>query len=235
MFNHRERTLRFYKERRAEGHRPQQARAIAKHDAKYKDTKKPDILPSRYDAYDGKEITDLPNGWKINVEFQRDEDTGAPWKECDGHGKVYETRYREDHMDDWELNSERGWYRYYDWKDTLPIAIRERWDAAPYHTGTKHEQAMRAMKADCEYLRRWCQDDWWYVGMIVTLLDENDKDIAEDSCWGYESDCIDYLASEARSWAAHMIVKARKERRKARVNAAVEKIVADAMAEGERV
>lgn len=227
-----ERVLHFYRQHRAKNLGASQAILIARHDARYWErSKKLDIMPSRYDAYDGEEITELPNGWKIKVEFQRDEDYGPPWKEHDGHGEIVETHCRQDHMGDWELNSERGWYRYYDWKATLPIAIKDRWDAAPYGVGTKHERAMRAMKADYEYLRAWCNDAWWYVGIIVTLLDENDEEIDEESCWGFESNCIDYLCSEARSWAAHMLVKARKVQHNVRTSVPVR----NAMSEGARV
>ena len=180
--NYRERVLHFYKQHRAENQRASQAILIARYDAKYGEgSKNLLMMPSRYTAYDGdEEITELPTGWKIKVEFQRYEDSGPPWAECDGHGERYETRYREDHMDDWELRSDRYNHLYYDWKATLPIAIRDCWDAAPYGVGTKHERAMRAMKADYEFLRAWCNDEWWWVGMIVTLLDENDDD---DGCW----------------------------------------------------
>jgi len=229
--NYPARVLYFYKIRREEGHRPQQAKLIAKHDAKYGErSPKLAMMPSPYAAYDGEETTTLPNGWQIKVEFQRDDDMCAPWKEHDGHGYVYETHEREEHMDDWELNSERGWYRYYDWKKTLPLAIKDLWDAKPYG-GNKQERAMRAMKHDCEWLRRWCQDDWWWCGMTVTLLDENDFEIDSESCWGYDSDSIDYLCSEARNWAARMICKERKVRQA--VRSAIP--IRDAMSEGARV
>lgn len=230
--DYRERVLHFYRHHRAENKRASQAILIARHDAKYGErSKKLWVMPSQYEAYDGEEITDLPNGWKLKVKFQHDEFCEPPWKDCDRHGEIVETHCRQDYMDDWELNSERGWYRYYDWKATLPIAIKDRWDAAPYGVGTKHERAMRAMKADYEFLRAWCNDAWWWVGMIVTLLDENNEQIDEESCWGYASNDVGYLCSEARSWAAHMIVKERKEQRNVRTSVPVR----NAMSEGARV
>ena len=210
-----------YKVQRAEGHRPSQALAIAKSDARYcNGSNKRNMMPSRYAAYDGVEITELPNGWKIKVEFRHDGDSGPPWSECDGMGVIETSTHRPgeyDEYDDWIINSDRGWYRYFDWKATLPIAIRDGWNTPPYHMHhDKKAQAMAAMRSTCEYLRRWCNDGWWYVGMIVTLLDEDSNEIEEDSCWGFESDSTDYLTSEARSWAAHMIVKARKDLREKR-------------------
>jgi hypothetical protein len=230
--NYREKVLHFYGERRREGHRPGQALCIAKHDAKYKEdykakihSNKLDMMPSHHAAYAGEETTALPNGWKIKVEFCYDTDTGPPWKECDGHGVVYEARSREEYMDDWLLNDDRGWYRYYDWKASLKLAIKDGWGCKPYDISS----AMDAVKADYEFLRRWCNDDWWYVGMIVTLLDEDDTELREDSVWGFDSDSIDYLCSEARSWAARMIRDERDERRAEARHTKINARFADAM------
>lgn len=226
--DYKSRVLFFYKKAREDGYRPQQAMIHAKHFAKYGEgSPKLDVLPSPYSAYEGEQVTDLSNGWKIKVEFEYDHDYGKPWEECDGHGVIYETHSREEYMDEWLLNNSRGWYRYYDWKESLKLAIKDKWGCKPYDTST----AMDAIKADYEWLRRWCNDDWWWVGMIVTLLDEDDNEIDSDSCWGYDSDSIDYLCSEARSWAAHMIRKERKVQRNVRQSA----LIREAMSEGARV
>lgn len=222
--------LKAYKIRRSEGFRPKDALVMAKHDAKYGErSKKRDLMPSRYEAYAGEEVTELPNGWKIKVEFHHDSDSGPPWKECDGMGVIEESpRYWGDLHEsyrDWRM----GEYHYFDWKATLPIAIKEGWDSKPYGSTDKQERAMRAMRSTYEYLRRWCDDQWWYVGMIVILLDEDDTELAEESCWRYESDAMDHLTSEARSWAAHMIVKERRERRESLRQARIASRFHDAM------
>jgi len=225
---YRDEVRRFYKKCRAEGMAAtgalRQAKWLAKYDPQTKYGCKFNILESRYGAYEGEEITKLPNGWKIKVAFQYDSDSGPPWKDCDGMGVIEDSHRRPGEYgeyDDWILYSDRGWYRYYDWKATLPEALRDGWNTKPYHFHSKHEQAMAAMRSTCEYLRNWCNNDWYYVGMIVTLLDEDDKELAEDSCWGFESESMDYLLEQARSWAAHMI---RKERRDRRETARQEKI-----------
>ena len=224
--DYKSRVLFFYKKSREDGLRPQQAMCHAKHFAKYGErSPKLDVLPFQYSAYEGDKTTQLPNGWQIKIAFEYDSDSGQPWKECDGHGVVYETHSREDYMDDWELNSERGWYRYYDWKASLKLAIKDRWGCKPYDTST----AMDAVKADYEWLRRWCNDGWWWVGMIVTLLDADDNEIDSDSCWGFDSDSLDYLCSEARHWAARMIHKERKAEREARRQERIASRFQDAM------
>ena len=227
--------LKHYKKRRAEGRSPQQARAIAKHDARYGagSRKVAHVLESSYVAYEGTQEVKYPNGWTLKVEIKYDDDDhGPPWEDCDGHGVITGWVPRMDHMEGWYLNRCGSSYRYYDYKATLPKAIKEQWDAPPYRTGTKLEQAMRAMRADYEYLRGWCHDEWWYVGLIVTLRDENGRELDEESCWGYESMCVDYIASEARSWAAHMIRKARDEKRAEIWQEKVDRRFADAMACG---
>ena len=233
---YRDEVLRFYKQERKDGTKAAQALRSAKWSAKYDEQtkygRKYDILDSRYGAYEGEQITELPNGWKLKVRFEHDSDSGPPWKDCYGMGVIEESRNRPgeyDEYDDWILNSDRGWYRYYDWKATLPEALRDGWDTKPYHFHSKREQAMAAMKSTYEHLYEWCNDHWWYVGMIVTLLDENDDELQEDACWGFESNCMDYLLEEARSWAAHMIRKERKERREAALQEKISNRFTDAM------
>ena len=226
--------LKHYKKRRAEGRSPQQARAIAKHDARYGagSRKVAHVLANTYNAYADKVEVKYPNGWTLTVEIQYDDDHSPPWEDCDEHGVVTGWTSRMDHMDDWELNYSQHRYQYYDYKATLPKALKEQWDASPYGAGNKVERAMRAMRADYEYLRGWCHDECWYVGLIVTLRDENGRELDEESCWGYESMCVDYIASEARSWAAHMIRKARDEKRAEIWQEKVDRRFADAMACG---
>lgn len=236
--NYKDAVRSFYMKHRRDGVRASDAWRNAKWGAMYdpqtKYGRKFDILDSRYGAYEGEQITELPNGWKIKVEFQYDNDSGPPWENCDGVGVIEESRYRGrpgeyGEYDDWILNSDYGWYHYYDWKATLPEAIRDGWNTKPYHFANKREQAMAAMRSTCDYLREWCNNDWWYVGMIVTLLDQNDEELQEDACWGFESESMDYLCSEARDWAAHMIRKERRSRREAALQEKINNRFAEAM------
>lgn len=55
-----------------------------------------------------------------------------------------------------------------------------------------------AAYADYERLRKWCADQWSYVGVVVTVTDEDDAELANESLWGIESDCHDYLTETAR-------------------------------------
>lgn len=220
------RVLKAYKVERAKNLSAKQALRHAKYEAKYGfGSPKRRIMPYRGET----EVIELPNGWTAEIEIQYDEDSGPPWENSDGHGVVTDWQSRDENLEGWELNSDRSSYRYYDWRATLPIAIRDGWDAPPYKTGTPREQAMRAIKLDYEYLRGWCNGDWCYVGLIVTLKDENGEVIDEDSCWGYDAESDEYLCSEARSWLAHMLRKARKEKHERTLQARIDNRFHDAM------
>lgn len=84
-------------------------------------------------------------------------------------------------------------------------ARREGWNTKPYTFPTKGAQAA-AVRADFEYLRRWCEGHWHYCGIRVTLLDDDGEETkVSHELWGIESDCDDYhqtviaeLADECR-------------------------------------
>lgn len=235
MNNYKTRVLAAYKAERAKNLKAEHALCIAKHLAKYGyRSPKRDILPAYIlPTYSGEQITELRNGWKIKVEVEIDRDARPPWENSDEHGVVTAWQDYDDALDAWELLSDRlGHCRYYDWRATLPIAIKDGWDAPPFYTGNKRERAMRAIKADYEYLRRWCAESWWYVGLIVTLLGEDDEVIAFSPCWGYESNAMDHICSEARSWASRMIRKERRDRREAARRDRISNRFQDAMACG---
>lgn len=218
--NYREQVLARYKFRRAEGHWPDQALRIARHDAKYGEhSPKRHVLPSQYEAYEEEQNNKLPNGWYWKILFKYDSNHERPEDWDDGQGVTYIKRgydYPDEHEREWLLWSERYDWLIYDFKASLEKALKQGWNCPPYHEGTKLERAVRAVRENYDYLRRFYNQHWWYVGMIVELYDEDDTLLDEESCWGYESDCMDYLCEEARSWAASMIKKERRSRREER-------------------
>lgn len=125
----------------------------------------------------------------FSVEFEQDPDSGAPW-DNDGHGPVTGWETRDKLPGELVLNSDRGSKRFYDFAEACRIARRDGWDAAPFNDGseTKRQQAAKAARADFEYLRQWCDNQWEYVGVIVTLLDDDgEKTDVSDSLWGVET------------------------------------------------
>lgn len=141
----------------------------------------------------GKELT-------FSVKFERDADSGAPWENSDCHGPVSDWERRDKRPGELVLNSGRGGKRFYDFAEACHIARRDGWDAHPYNDGTetKRQQAAKSAMADYEYLREWCNDQWEYVGVIVTLLDdEGEETEVSESLWGVESRG-DYHHEQAR-------------------------------------
>lgn len=209
----------YYKLERAEGQRASQALIFAKHDARYGMTedfycrvitpiqrRKHRLLPD----YVGDQVRyELPGGLYAIVKIEYDTDYSPPWKNSDGHGVVSDWEYRGEANGRWELCEDSYSRRYYDWRETLKIAKRDGW-------GHRNGDIMDAVRRDYEYLRAWCNDTWYYVGVVVELYDANDELIGEDSCWGYESYCKDYLCSEARSWLCWMLRDYRRKEQAAR-------------------
>lgn len=125
------------------------------------------------------------------VEWVYDEHCGPPWENSDGHGVVSDWVTRDKKPGELVLAEGRGRRRYYDLAATMKIAKRDGWNAEPYEWPTKNEQAHAAVMADYEYLRRWCNDEWHYCGIVVTKLVDGCK--AESaSIFGVESDADDY-------------------------------------------
>jgi len=131
----------------------------------------------------GKELT-------FAVKFERDDDAGAPWENAEGHGPVTGWERRDKHPGELVLNTDRGSKRFYDYAEACRIARRDCWDAAPYNDGseTKRQQAAKAAMADYDYLRQWCANVWEYVGVTVTLLDDDGEPTeVSDSVWSVET------------------------------------------------
>lgn len=148
----------------------------------------------------------------FKVEIEPDQDHGAPWVENDGHGPVSDWTTRDKRPGELVLCSDRGSKRYYDFAEACCIALRDGWGIAPDRLAewteragrapTKRQIAAAAARADFEYLRAWCDGDWQYVGVIVTLLDEDGEDTeVSDSLWGVEDSATDYIRECARDIA----------------------------------
>lgn len=154
------------------------------------------------------ETVELGGGFSAVIGTPYEGDGGAPWDKEDGHGPVsgWEPRAKRPH--ELVLNDDGHSKRFYDFAEAVRIAKRDGWDTAPYGQGTKGERAHRAAMADYNRLRRWCNNDWVYIGVTVTVLYRG-SEIADDSLWGIESDG-DYW----RDVAVEMIEGAIKAHRK---------------------
>jgi len=159
------------------------------------------------------------NGQTVLIEYFHDSDTGAPWENCDGHGNVTRVMsyYGNIEKKPGQVvlhKGDRNCYSYlYDFADAMKTAKRDGWNAEPYNPegDTPAKRALRAVNADMEYLRRWCADQWSYVGIVCTLLDsEGEKTDVSDSCWGFET-FKDYHETEGRRMAQELADSANRE------------------------
>lgn len=140
------------------------------------------------------------NGHTITIKWYHDEDHGTPWEEEDGHGPVSEWTRRDKQPGERVLCEDHGNVRYYDFAEAVKIAKRDGWDAKPYGTGTAKQRTTRAVEADFDHLRGWCNDAWHYAGYNVTI----DGMEYHESLWGIDSPSMDQFEkdaiAEARAW-----------------------------------
>lgn len=156
--------------------------------------------------YDGSIIE--VDGMSFKVSIENDLFCDPPWESCDGHGPVSDWEQRNKAPGEMILCTDRGHKRFYDFAAAVKQARREGWNTAPYNWKTKGEQAHMSALADFDYLRRWCNDDWQYVVLGVSLLDEDDLEMDEkEYLGGVEYDWTDtaYVQYEAENLAREII------------------------------
>lgn len=156
---------------------------------------------ARKDSFHDEIYTDPRTGMQYRVDYYADHGYTPPHENEDGHGVVVELDYA--HDDEGEIETRREWgslteeaamrmaayrelhhdrtgYVYYDVIASINKAIRE-W-------GCKPEDAPAAVESDYEYLRGWYQDDWHYMTIQVTKLDEDGEETDDyQIVGGYES------------------------------------------------
>lgn len=82
-----------------------------------------------------------------------------------------------------------------DWRDEQSAATSEVYEVLRETVG-KGEYAAMAARSDFERLQGWCDDQWNWCGVVVTVEREG-VELASASLWGIESDAGDYLVTVA--------------------------------------
>ncbi len=158
------------------------------------------------------------SGLTFRVDFKYDHDAGRPWDNSEGHGPVREasrnyTGYIDKRPGERVLYAgnrrELSWV--YDWKAACKLARADGWNAEPYDAP---DRIQRAVQADFDFLRAWCNDQWCYVGVIVTLINDDGTGGVSDSLWGVET-YKDYHHECARDIAGELAQQALRERAEA--------------------
>lgn len=146
-------------------------------------------------------------GTHYRVRVSYDDFADEPWNYCDGHGPVSEWTTRDKRAGELILAADGRRKMLYNFQEAIKKAKAEGWDAEPYKTGTKGEQAVRAAMADYKYLKSWCDNEWHYAVLHVVLLDSECEELAEydDYLSGVEFDYgMEYWKEEAANMAEEL-------------------------------
>ena len=158
-------------------------------------------------------------GLTFLVRTEPDLDAGPPWENCDGHGRVTGWEPLDAGLDPARyrlLSEDRHAARYYDFTESLRIALRDKWGVSDEEYAklkaertdggepTPEQITYRAVVRDYEYLRAWCQDEWEYIGVIVELRGAEGLTPSQ-SLWGIESNDTAYIQEVAQQLADQSI------------------------------
>lgn len=178
-----------------------------------------DIFTEQFDSYvcDGDTITAQHDGFTLTATIHADNDYGSPWDECDGHGPVSDWTSRDKKPGELILSSDRSSKRFYDYAEACKIAARDGWGMTGGKlTGeSKRAYAARAAMHDYKALKAWCNDEWSYCGVAVTVS-RNDVQLTGDynhALWGiernYPGSDNSYLRDVANEYASQALDAAR--------------------------
>lgn len=125
----------------------------------------------------GDTITTTKDGFEVTASIEQDYHMGPPWEEHDGHGPVSDWRRKESKRPGERiLHEDGGSCRFYDFEEAVEIAKRDGWcantvDAELERVGsiTKGERAARAAEADFEVLKAWCNDEWHWCSVSLSV------------------------------------------------------------------
>jgi len=163
-------------------------------------------FPDGLESY-GETVTEIE--LTVTATIQQDFHAESPWDASDGHGAVSDWTKRAKQPGELVLADHRGYKRFYDFAGACRTALADGWNAAPYEIPgeTPRQRAARAARADFEFLRGWCNDEWHYCGVIVSIARDGEE-LASASLWGIESNAGDYLADTAEELAAEAMAEA---------------------------
>ena len=173
------------------------------------------------EVYSDETSTVEVDGFTLTATIYHDDSHCAPWEAEDGHGPVSDWRsvgYRghpAKSPGERPLCADRGSARFYDFAEACRIALREGWGTLDgrRENETDRAYAARAAEEDFKRLRRWCTDEWYYVGIAVTVerADVRLTGRYDHAVWGIESDCGSYLNEVAADLAEEAMSAAREK------------------------
>jgi hypothetical protein len=148
-------------------------------------------------ACEGEFITaKLSRGRIAKATIVYDQDSGPPWDSGDGYGIVSDWRDK-----DTKRPGERVLcaeespggnprVRFYDLQETMKKAREEDWGCGieSHSHKTPGERADCAVEQDFQFHRAWCEDKWFYCGIVLSIEDKEGEelDVRAGSLWGIE-------------------------------------------------
>ena len=127
-------------------------------------------------------------GLKFRVSFPYDDCADLPWEQGDCNGVVTEWTNRAKKPCERILNSDRTLHRYYDVQASMKKAV-DVWGCE------KGEDAAKAVDADFEYLRQFCNNQWHYIVVCVDRLSEDGQVLSSDALGSVEDSNDAYVES----------------------------------------
>jgi hypothetical protein len=168
--------------------------------------------PFTGNTYDGETIIGEHDGFTFVATIHGDSDTDAPWDNEDGHGPVSAWRAKDSKAPgELVLSTDRTSCRFYDFAAACQQARTEGWGATGDDGMKAREKAAHAARADFERLKAWCDDEWSYVGVAVTVS-RNGIQLTgnyDHALWGIESDSAVHLTETAEEYAQEALAAAR--------------------------
>jgi hypothetical protein len=133
----------------------------------------------------------------FRLEIKDDCDCGFPWDNMTTLAEVTEWTRRAKAPGESIVCQDRQSFRYYDFQAACAELRKQ---------GVARKQAAESARVEYDYFRRWCADQWHYVGVVVTLLDEKGEETDHtESLWEIESDSYDYIEETARELAGQIL------------------------------
>lgn len=171
----------------------------------------------------GDKITAEHDGFKLVATIHADDNSDAPWKRDDGHGPVSDWRAKDSkRAGERILNQDGGKARFYDFAKACKIALRDGWgydgkslDQRVQEGMTRRQAAAAAAEHDFKVLKAWCDDEWSYCGIAVTVSRHGVQLVGkyDSALWGIELNYPGaknaYLAEVAEEQAADALTIAK--------------------------
>lgn len=145
-------------------------------------------------AGDGDSITCEVDGFTVTARIYNDDDNSPPWERDCAHGDVTDWMPSYDGgtmSKGWVvLCTDRSSLRAYDMAGAVRTALADGWGVpgGRLKGERKRAYAVRAAEHDFEVLKAWCNDDWRYVGVAVTVS-RDDVDLTgeyDHAVWGVD-------------------------------------------------